>query len=95
MFLQVNRVKRRNTHNGADLVCEIANVPGIFFWLNLSFLFVLETEGGRIGCIRLNPTCMRILGSYWQMNGRGHFSHEPFSQVHLLLRRLYRRKRLL
>ncbi len=64
--------------NGADLACEIAHVPGIFSWLNLSFLFVLETKGGRIGCIRLNPTCMRILGFVRQMNGSGSSSHEPF-----------------
>jgi hypothetical protein len=48
--------------NGADLACEIAHVPGIFSWLNLSFLFVLETEGGRIGRIRLHPTCVEDLG---------------------------------
>ncbi len=48
--------------NGADLACEIRHVPGIFSWLNLSFLFVSETEEDRIGCIRLNPTCVEDLG---------------------------------
>lgn len=64
--------------NGVDLACEIANIPGIFSWLNLSFLFVLETQGSRIGCIRLNPTCMRTLRFGRQMNGSGKSSHEPF-----------------
>jgi len=64
--------------NGADLACEIRHVPGIFSWLNLSFLFVSETEEGRIGYIRLNPTCMRILGFGRQTNGSGSSSHEPF-----------------
>ena len=64
--------------NSADLACEIAHVPGIFSWFNLSFLFVSETEGGRIGRIRFNPTCMKILRFGQQMNRSGSSSHEPF-----------------
>ncbi|MEK9140249.1 MAG: hypothetical protein AAB308_04265 [Nitrospirota bacterium] len=104
--------------NGADLACEIANVPGIFSGLNLLFLFVLETEGGRIARIRLHPACMRILGFGRQMNReeaprtnhsgnvQGMWNHdEPgwrsrddryrMVVVHLLLRWLNRRKRVL
>ena len=67
--------------NGADLACEIGHVPGIFSWRNLSFLFGSETEGGRIGRIRFNPTYMKILRFGRRMNGGGSFSHEPFSSV--------------
>jgi hypothetical protein len=42
---------------------EIEDVPRVFSGSHLSFLLVLETEGGRIARIRLHPICIEDLGA--------------------------------
>lgn len=65
--------------NGADLACEIANIPGIFSGLNLSSCSCWQRREAASGAFDSIQLALRILGLGRQMNGSGSSSHEPFT----------------